>query len=473
MSSSPLLDNERRNTQWMGQLRSSNKFTLATMSMALFTDELLFSFMVPLLPYIFEQRLKVPASRVQAYTSIFLTEGALVAIITSPLIGHVADRAKSKKALLLGLLVLTLASVCGLAVTKSLAGIFIGRFFQCFTSNGLWIVGVATMVESVGSEHMGKIAGLTSTLTAAGTCAGPVLAGFLFGLGGYWPSWLGPAVFLVVDILMRVLLIDRPKAPQETQRSDDEPEVTENSRLLDAQPISVEEEQGWRFYTRLFRQPRFTTGIICYSVYALYIASFQTTIPLHSWETFKWGVFPVGLLLAAVQGPGMVLAPLIGYWKDRWGSRIPTAIAFFSMAPFLVLSGAAGDERFSWFTDGNKGKIIYSCSLAMTGCLMSLLSGVGAMEATEAVDKLEESHPGIFGKYGGYSRAVAITSMSWTMGLLLGPILAGFMAERFAYFELQCVLATISIACGIGAALYLSSTPALQVTEGNEEQQTT
>ncbi|KAE8324713.1 major facilitator superfamily domain-containing protein [Aspergillus sergii] len=443
------------------------------MSMALFTDELLFSFMVPLLPYIFEQRLKVPASRVQAYTSIFLTEGALVAIITSPLIGHVADRAKSKKALLLGLLMLTLASVCGLAVTKSLAGIFIGRFFQCFTSNGLWIVGVATMVESVGSEHMGKIAGLTSTLTAAGTCAGPVLAGFLFGLGGYWPSWLGPAVFLVVDILMRVLLIDRPKAPQEAQRSDDEPEVTENSRLLDALPISVEEEQGWRFYTRLFRQPRFTTGIICYSVYALYIASFQTTIPLHSWETFKWGVFPVGLLLAAVQGPGMVLAPLIGYWKDRRGSRIPTTIAFFSMAPFLVLSGAAGDERFSWFTGGNKGKIIYTCSLVMTGCLMSLLSGVGAMEATEAVDKLEESHPGIFGKYGGYSRAVAITSMSWTMGLLLGPILAGFMVERFAYFELQCVLATISIACGIGAALYLSSTPASEVTEGNEEEQTT
>lgn len=87
-------------------------------------DELLFSFMVPLLPYIFEQRLKVPASRVQVYTSIFLTEGALVAIITSPLIGHVADRAKSKKALLLGLLMLTLASVCGLAVTKSCTFIF-------------------------------------------------------------------------------------------------------------------------------------------------------------------------------------------------------------------------------------------------------------------------------------------------------------------------------------------------------------
>ncbi|PKX92268.1 MFS general substrate transporter [Aspergillus novofumigatus IBT 16806] len=435
MSSSPLLDNERSKEPWMGDLRSSNKFTTATMSMALFTDELLFSFMVPLLPYIFEQRLGVQASHVQAYTSIFLAEGALVAIITSPFIGHVADRAKSKKALLLGLRMLTLASVLGLAITKSLAGLFIGRFFQCFTSNGLWIVGVATMVESVGSEHMGKIAGLTSTLTAAGTCAGPVLAGFLFGLGGYWPAWVGPAVFLVVDVLMRVLLIDRPKAPRE---------ITEDSRLLDAPLVPVEEATGWRFYVRLFRQSRFAAGIICYSIYAVYIASFQATIPLHSWEAFKWGAFPVGLLLAAVQGPGMILAPLIGYWKDRWGSRTPTSIAFLSMAPFFLLSGAAGDERFSWFNGGIKDKAIYSCSLATTGCLMSLLSGVGAMEATEAVDKLEECQPGIFGMYGGYSRAVAITSMSWTMGLLVGPILAGFVMERFGYFELQCVLGIAS-----------------------------
>jgi hypothetical protein len=29
----------------------------------------------------------------------------------------------------------------------------------------------------------------------------------------------------------------------------------------------------------------------------------------------------------------------------------------------------------------------------------------------ETVDELEESHPGIFGHYGGYSRAVAVTNM--------------------------------------------------------------
>jgi MFS family permease len=55
------------------------------------------------------------------------------------------------------------------------------------TRCGLW--GMATLTENIGSEQMGKnrkITGLSSALAAAGTIAGPVLAGFLFGIWGYW-----------------------------------------------------------------------------------------------------------------------------------------------------------------------------------------------------------------------------------------------------------------------------------------------
>lgn len=82
-------------------------------------DEMLFAFMVPLLPYIFENRLGLDATLTQKYTSIFLVEGALISIISSPLIGDIADRASSKKTLLLGLLVLTLISVLCLSMTTS------------------------------------------------------------------------------------------------------------------------------------------------------------------------------------------------------------------------------------------------------------------------------------------------------------------------------------------------------------------
>ena len=75
--------------------------------------------MVPLLPHIFENRLGLDATLTQKYTSIFLVEGALISIISSPLIGSIADRASSKKMLLLVLLALTLVSVLCLSMTLS------------------------------------------------------------------------------------------------------------------------------------------------------------------------------------------------------------------------------------------------------------------------------------------------------------------------------------------------------------------
>lgn len=75
--------------------------------------------MVPLLPHIFENRLGLDATLTQRYTSVFLVEGALISIVSSPLIGDIADRASCKKALLLILLVLTLISVLSLSMTTS------------------------------------------------------------------------------------------------------------------------------------------------------------------------------------------------------------------------------------------------------------------------------------------------------------------------------------------------------------------
>ncbi|KAJ6132224.1 hypothetical protein N7471_007439 [Penicillium samsonianum] len=434
---------------WGYRWRSSDTFILSSMAMALFTDEMLFAFMVPLLPYIFENRLGLNTSLTQRLTSMFLVEGALISIISSPFVGNIADRASSKKILLMVLLVLTLISVLCLSITTSLTWLFIGRFFQCIVSNALFIVGMATMAENIGSEHMGKIAGLSSTLTAAGTCSGPVISGFLFGIGGYWTAWAGAALFLVMDIIMRLLMTEKPQkrrniASQTRNGSlcaEEHIHSAETEPLLNGDRSSTTEEiGGWRFYTCLFRQPRFTAGIVCYFVFALFIASFESTIAMHVRYAFDWGVFPVGLLFASIQGPGMILAPLVGLLKDHVGSRVPTTIGFLFVAPFL------------W-----RG-VIYGVCTTMIGCFMCLLMGVGTMEATATVDELEDLHPGIFGPYGGYSRAVAVTNMSWMSGLLVGPILAGFMVERFGYLELQCVLVVISLLASVNAAFNLGPT---------------
>lgn len=80
---------------------------------------MLFSFMVPLLPFILENRIGAKETETQRLTSAFLVEGALVSIVSGPPIGDIADRVNSKKILLLILLVLTLISVVCLSVTTS------------------------------------------------------------------------------------------------------------------------------------------------------------------------------------------------------------------------------------------------------------------------------------------------------------------------------------------------------------------
>ncbi|KAJ6136954.1 hypothetical protein N7497_012206 [Penicillium chrysogenum] len=418
--------------------------------------------MVPLLPTILEHRIGLAASLTQRYTSIFLAEGAFVSVVSSPFIGSIADATSSKKVLLLVLLVLALVSIVCLSLTMTLPWLFIGRFFQCIASNALWIVGMATLTENIGSEHMGKIAGLSSTLTAAGTIAGPVLAGLLFGVGGYWFAWAGAVGFLVVDIIMRVLMAEKPPTARQADQEDHErnPLLIDSSSPVngnDGPNASSHDARGWRFYACLFRQSRFSAGIFCYYVFALLIACFESTLAVHVRSEFGWGVLPMGLLLATIQGPGMLLAPPVGWLKDRVGSRTPTAIGLLTVVPFLILLGVPGDERFPWANVGIRGMIIYTVSMAVVGCLMCLLNGVGMMEATETIDLLETRQPGIFGPHGGYSRAIALTSMTWMAGLLTGPLLAGLVVEQFGYFELQCVLAAICFIASLIVLLFLDA----------------
>ncbi|KAJ5117924.1 major facilitator superfamily domain-containing protein [Penicillium atrosanguineum] len=431
------------------------------MSLAIFTDELLFAFMLPLLPTVLEQRIGLDPSLTQRFTSIFLAEGAFISVISSPIFGSIADAISSKKTLLLLLLVLTLISTACLSLTTHLTWLFAGRFFQCLTSNGIWIVGMSTMAENIGSEHMGKIAGLTSTLTAAGTTGGPILAGVLFELGGYWCAWMGPAAFLLVDITMRLLMIEKQDKPEQGDQN------PEQDPLLKIQPTRSNDDesnsstslegQGWLFYALIFRQSRFSSGVFCAFVFALLIGCIESTLAVHIRSAFGWGALHVGLLLAWIQGPGIVLAAPVGWMKDKQGSRIPTAVGFLGLSPFLLFSGIPGSKVFQWATDKFWAQPLYVVCMALIGCLLSLLNGVGTMQATEAIDILEAENPGVFGPNGGYSRALSITNMTWMAGLMTGPLLAELIIGHFGYFELQCSLGGISFVAGIMTLAFLGS----------------
>lgn len=46
---------------------------------------------------------------------------------------------------------------------------------------------------------------------------------------------------------------------------------------------------------------------------------------------------------------------------------------------------------------------------------------------------LEQEHPGRFGPNGRLSSGYSITNFCWTLGMLLGPIVTGFMTRVLGY----------------------------------------
>ncbi|KAL1857800.1 hypothetical protein Plec18170_003024 [Paecilomyces lecythidis] len=242
------------------------------------------------------------------------------------------------------------------------------------------------MAENIGTEHIGKVSGLTTTLSAGGTTFGPLLSGLLFHAGGYWCAWAGAAAFLLVDIIMRLIMKEKPgvsSRPDENGERD--PLLENNSPSVDSEQCNVSpasSTRAWRFYACIFRQARFSAGVFCAYVFALLIGCFESTMAVHVRSTFGWGALHVGLLLAMIQGPSMLLSAPIGLLKDRMGSRILTTVGFLTIVPFIILSGTAGDNRFPSKVAGSWAKTLYAVCIGAIGCLSCLMSGVGSIEAT-------------------------------------------------------------------------------------------
>ncbi|PVH87799.1 putative MFS multidrug transporter [Cadophora sp. DSE1049] len=454
---------------WGHRWRSSATFTLVAIIMALFTDVFLYGFIVPILPYMLEDRLNLDKSKTQSITLVLLSESALVGFCASIIVGHIADRTSNKRALLLYSLATAMVGSLGLAVAESAAVLFISRFIQAFASNAIFVIGFATMAETIPSDRMGQAMGLVTMAASVGTSAGTMLAGVLLELIGYWPTWCTAFALLGIDAVLRLLMIERKRganfpSPAQSEAasllSQESMEencysygtATHTTTILPNKSLpSLSEEKekaGLSFYIYVLRQRRFLGGITSFISYSMIIASFDTTLPLHVRDAFNWGSLQAGLLFLALQGPGILLGPLAGNLKDKVGTRSPAAVAFFVIGPVLMVMGVPGDGRWkwqSWFDEGGRGEVVYTVGMVVVGCMIPLLSGVGVLELTAAIEEIQNECPQIFGPRGGNSRAISIANMSWIIGIFIGPIISGVLTDKFGYFQTNCILGMLRI----------------------------
>lgn len=56
------------------------------------------------------------------------------------------------------------------------------------------------------------------------------------------------------------------------------------------------------------------------------------------------------------------------------------------------------------------------------------------------VDELQSKNANIFGVHGGNNRVFSITEVSFSVGLMGGPLISGFLAESIGYYYMNITL---------------------------------
>ncbi|KXG47828.1 Tetracycline resistance protein, TetA/multidrug resistance protein MdtG [Penicillium griseofulvum] len=287
--------------------RSSNFFILTCVTIALFSENFLYSFIIPILQLMLEDRLRLDPTKTQTTTSALLSTHALVCFVSGPFIGNLADKIPSRKGPLLVSLGGEIVGTIIIAAAPSLPVLFFGRVIQGIFGNAVWIIGYATIADTVGSDNRSRAISTISAFFISGLLVGPMETGTLIGLIGYWPTWLTAILVLVIDMIMRVIMIESPMkgvddaeylapeviASDETSalippsaNGDREPGYhTKQDEALPSHPI---ESPALNFYRVILSHPRALTAMACHATNGLTLVAIDTTLPLHVTRAFGW-----------------------------------------------------------------------------------------------------------------------------------------------------------------------------------------
>lgn len=151
---------------WGLRWRSSTLFILSTVGVGLFTDLFLYCLIVPILPFILQDRVALPPDQIQTHVSALLAAYAGTQVLFSFPAGIVADRLSARRTpFLLGLVAL-LAATLLLGLGQSVAVLAIARVLQGLSAAVVWTVGLILILDTVGSDNLGKTIGSVSGMAA-------------------------------------------------------------------------------------------------------------------------------------------------------------------------------------------------------------------------------------------------------------------------------------------------------------------
>lgn len=454
------------------ELRSSRWFITLVVSVGSATDVFVYGVTVPVTPTALHTRLGFSDENVQAWTSILLALFGGALLVSSPIVGYIADRSESRRwPYLCGLVGLGAATAL-LCLGTSLSLWIAGRLFQGAAAATVWVVGNALLADAAGKDGVCKAMGYTAAATSVGTVAGPLLGGVVYEHFGYYAVFGLAFALIGLDIVLRSVLIERrhrikwlgpERVPFAVEREAIQQYGTDNSAAEGpTRPPTACSGSDEQVLLRdapsrvtlgrmgiLLGSPRILVAVWGNFIISTILTSFDSVLPLFTHETFGWKQSGQGLVFLPLMIPH-ILSPVTGSIVDQHprACRYMTAGAFLLFLPAMVLLGCVTDNSV-------QHQVLLCTLLSLIGvCIVIALPPLDA-EVFRAVEEKEQETLSIFGKGGAVGLAFGLASMGFAAGSLVGPVFAGFIRLQAGWGTMSWALGLMAGATSLPTLLFM------------------
>ncbi|KAK9452280.1 major facilitator superfamily domain-containing protein [Limtongia smithiae] len=448
---------------WMLETRASDVCIICTVSLAVFTDMLLYGVIIPVIPYALVSHFGVAESDVQRWNSISVFVYAAGLLFAGPVFGILADHYRSRRMfMLVGLISLTIATLI-ICLAHSVGVFIFGRLIQGISGGSVWTVGLALLSDSFPDEHIGKVMGVLGGALSLGVCLGPLLGGVVYSRAGYYAVF--ELVFGVVgfDILMRLFMLEKKDlrryqvaeatdaaALEEVERNvvaDEEKNIAGPGVIAEEPPVPEKKFELPGMF-RLLSNWRLLNVLFLTVIMAWIMAALESTLPYHAEQLFNYSSLGAGLLFLPLSITSLT-GPLIGYWIDKTSPRWPLCAGFIVMCPFVTLMRLPNSDDIHQI-------VLMFALLALVGLAIAALSTATMAEISACVTAAEAKRPGLFGAGGGYAQAFGLFNFAYSAGSVIGPLEGGFVVDSSGWNTMTWSLGVIAGVTAVPALLFTS-----------------
>jgi MFS family permease len=313
----------------------------------------------------------------------------------------------------------------------------------------------------VGQKNIAQTLGWVSLSMSVGVLLAPLIGGVVYAKSGYLAVYYIGFALVALDILLRLLLIEKKIARQwGTAETTGREEVLEESEELDEKPAQVvlpdvsapasvphiKPASKYPPILTLLKSRRLLVALWGCIVQGSLMTAFDSVIPLYVQQIFNWNSTAAGLVFLALFTPSFA-APAVGWVSDHYGPRYLCVVGFILAIPFWILLRFVTHNTL-------EQKVLLCALLALIGLALALVMPPLMAEITYVVEAKEKAHPGRYGSNGAYAQAYGLFVTAFAAGTMIGPTWAGQVRDKAGWATMSWSLGLFSFAGAVPCLIW-------------------